>query len=58
MPVRIGNFGTFSAHSVAAKKARNPQNGEPIDVPAKEKIRFKPFTAFKEAVQSKENHAA
>ena len=47
--VRLTKFGTFSQKKVAARTARNPTNGEPIEVPAKEKLGFKPSKATEEA---------
>ncbi len=37
----ITGFGTFLLSRRAARKGRNPKTGEPIDIPAIEKIKFK-----------------
>jgi DNA-binding protein HU-beta len=42
-------FGTFRTQVAKARKARNPRTGEPIDVPEKTVVKFKPAAAFKEA---------
>jgi len=47
--VTLVGFGTFSIVQRKARKARNPQTGEPIDVPAKTVPKFKPSKALKEA---------
>lgn len=40
--VRIQGFGTFSKHHKEAYTGRNPSNGESVDVPAKDVLKFKP----------------
>ena len=45
--VTLVNFGSFNLKTQAARKARNPRTGEPIDVPAKTVVKFKPSAAFK-----------
>lgn len=46
--VTLVGFGSFVAATQAARKARNPKTGEPIDVPAKTVVKFRPAAAFKE----------
>ena len=46
----IGTFGTFSVTKRKARKGRNPQTGEPIQIPARTKAAFSVAKAFKEAV--------
>lgn len=48
--VSLVGFGTFSAADRAARTCRNPQTGEPIDVPAKRVPKFKPSAALKAKV--------
>ena len=48
--VTLVGFGTFLAVPRAARKARNPQTGESIDVPAKTVPKFRPSAAMKEMV--------
>lgn len=43
-------FGTFKLVERAARKGRNPQTGEAIDLPACKTVRFTPSRALKEAV--------
>jgi len=48
--VRIAGFGTFSVVEHAPRKARNPQTGKPIAIPARTVPRFKASAKLKEAV--------
>jgi DNA-binding protein HU-beta len=48
--VTLVGFGTFTVAARKARKARNPQTGEPIDVPAKTVPKFRPSAAMKEMV--------
>lgn len=45
--VPIGCMGKFVVVEQAARKCRNLQTGETIDVPAKKKVKFKPSAAAK-----------
>ena len=38
----ITGFGRFTAKTRAARTARNPRTGEPVEVPAKTTLSFKP----------------
>lgn len=46
--VQLIGFGTFEAHHRNARKGRNPQSGEEIEIPATEVPVFKAGKAFKE----------
>lgn len=46
--VTLVGFGTFSIVQRKARKARNPQTGEAIDVPAKFVPKFKPSKMLKD----------
>lgn len=48
--VAIHGFGSFSVAARAARTARNPTTGEPIQVPAKRAVKFKPAKALKDAL--------
>ena len=48
--VSLAGFGTFKTVNRAARKARNPQTGEEIDVPAKTVPRFKASKILTEAI--------
>jgi len=48
--VGLVGFGTFTAVKRAARKARNPKTGEPVDVPEKVVPKFKASAILKEAV--------
>jgi DNA-binding protein HU-beta len=46
--VRITDFGTFSVSNLPARKGRNPQTGEEIDIAASRAAKFKPGRALKD----------
>lgn len=48
--VTLIGFGSFLISEKKATVARNPQTGEPIEVPEHNAVRFKPAKAFKETV--------
>lgn len=41
--VSLAGFGTFTKSTRAARTGRNPQTGSPIQIAAKEVVKFKPF---------------
>lgn len=49
--VQLIGFGNFEVRSRAARKGRNPQTGEPLDIPASKVPAFKPGKALKDAVK-------
>lgn len=49
--VSIAGLGIFSAKMRAARTARNPRTGEPIQVPAMRVPKFRPAKALKDAVK-------
>ncbi|MFO7768334.1 MAG: HU family DNA-binding protein [bacterium] len=55
--VEIRGFGTFKIKKRAARRARNPRTGEPVDIPAKYVPAFKPSRELKDAVEE-ENEVA
>lgn len=48
--VKMSGFGTFSVTERAARVARNPKTGEPVNVPASKAPKFKPSKTFKDEV--------
>ena len=48
--VSLVGFGNFNQIKRSARKGRNPQTGEEIDIPASKAPKFSPGKAFKEAV--------
>ena len=48
--VRLVGFGTFAVKDRAARSGRNPQTGQPIEIPAAKIPTFKPGKALKDAV--------
>lgn len=45
-------FGSFTPLAKAGRVGRNPRTGEPLDIPAKTIVKFKPGKALAEAVNS------
>jgi len=48
--IRLPSFGVFKVVATAARKARNPQTNEMVDVPAAKRPRFTAGKALKDAV--------
>jgi DNA-binding protein HU-beta len=48
--VTLTGFGTFSVSHRKARKGRNPQTGEEIQIKASTTVKFKPGKRLKEAV--------
>ncbi len=46
--IELRNFGVFELRRRPPRKARNPQTGEPVDVPAKNVVVFKPGRVLEE----------
>jgi DNA-binding protein HU-beta len=51
--VAVTGFGSFERHHLPARKARNPQNGEPVQVPASFRARFRMGENFRELLNGK-----
>ena len=49
--VSVAGFGIFEAKMRAARTARNPRTGEPIEVPAMRVPKFRAAKALKDAVK-------
>lgn len=49
--VQVIGFGTFEVRERAARKGRNPQTGEEIEIPASKVPAFKAGKALKDAVK-------
>lgn len=49
--VQIIGFGNFEVRDRAARKGRNPQTGEEIEIPASKVPAFKPGKGLKDAVK-------
>lgn len=49
--VVVTGFGTFSVRQRAARKGRNPQTGDPIDIPARKTPGFTAGKSLKRAVR-------
>ncbi len=48
--VNLVGFGKFSTIDRSARKCRNPQNGEIMDVPAKKSVKFKAGKCLAETI--------
>ncbi len=46
--VKIQGFGNFKIREKAARKGRNPQNGEPLEISARRVLAFKPSRLLRE----------
>ncbi|MCY7933864.1 HU family DNA-binding protein [Bacillus spizizenii] len=51
--IKVPGVGTFEVRERAARKGRNPQSGEEIDIPATKAPAFKAAKALKDAVKAK-----
>lgn len=51
--VQITGFGTFSTYERAARKGRNPQTGEEIDIPATKVAKFRSSKGLKDLIAGK-----
>jgi DNA-binding protein HU-beta len=51
--VRLVGFGSFKVRESAARKGVNPRDRQPIQVPAKNRVRFSPGKELSEAVVKK-----
>jgi nucleoid DNA-binding protein len=51
--VRLVGFGSFRVRQSAARKGVNPRNGQTIEVPARDRVRFSPGKELADAVSKK-----
>jgi DNA-binding protein HU-beta len=51
--VRLVGFGSFKVRQSAARRGVNPRNGQNIEVPAKDRVRFSPGKELADAVLKK-----
>lgn len=50
--ITINNFGVFKTHERGARIGRNPQTGEPLNIPKKTVPDFVPAKSFKDIVNA------
>ena len=50
--INLVGFGSFSQRARGARRGKNPQTGEEIEIPASNTVAFKPGKALKEAVNA------
>ncbi len=48
--VNLIGFGSFTQRSRSARTGKNPQTGQPMDIPASNTVAFKPGKGLKDAV--------
>jgi len=48
--VALPGFGVFEVRAHGPRTGRNPQTGEPLEIPAGHNVHFKPGKALKESV--------
>jgi len=48
--ITLIGFGTFDVRKREKSKGRNPRTGEPIEIPARNVVKFTPGSKLKEAV--------
>ena len=53
--IEIRGFGSFSLHYRPARSGRNPKSGEPVSLPAKYVLHFKPGKELRERVNNRFN---
>ncbi len=51
--VRLVGFGSFKVRTSAARRGVNPRDRKPIEVPAKDRVRFSPGKELSDAVSKK-----
>lgn len=56
--IELRNFGVFEVKKRAARKARNPRTGDPVNVEAKYVVTFKPGKEMEERVKELEERDA
>lgn len=49
--VVLPGLGTFDVTDLPARTGRNPATGEPVDIPAKRKVRFRAAKNLKELIK-------
>jgi DNA-binding protein HU-beta len=50
--VKLVGFGSFNVIQREARKGRNPQTGEELQIPAKKVVKFKPGASLADGVNS------
>jgi integration host factor subunit beta len=53
--IEIRGFGCFRIHERGSRLGRNPRTGEPVDVPVRKLVRFKPGREIQRALIEKRN---
>jgi integration host factor subunit beta len=53
--IEIRGFGSFCLHALPARTGRNPKTGEPVEIPGKYSVHFKPGKELKELANGSGN---
>ncbi len=56
--IEIRAFGSFTLRSLPARAGRNPATGEPVAIPGRRAIHFKPGAELRERADSSNNRMA
>ena len=54
--IEIRGFGSFCLHALPPRTGRNPKTGEPVEIPGKYSVHFKPGKELKELVNGSCNN--
>jgi len=52
-PVKLTGFGTFTVKAKAARRGRNPQTGEAMEITSRKVLTFKPSPLLREGICAK-----
>ena len=53
-PIQLRGFGTFKVVTTAPRTVRHPATGEPLQVPARRRVRFKPSDKLNALIDDQE----
>ena len=51
-PIKISGFGSFEVRQKQSRRGRNPRTGDPIIIPKRKVLSFKPSQLLKKAINS------
>lgn len=56
--IEIRGFGSFCLHTLPTRIARNPKSGEPVELPARHSVHFRPGKELRGIVNDSRNNSA
>lgn len=56
--IEIRGFGSFALHYLPPRQGRNPKTGDPVAVPGRYRLRFKPGKELQQRANHSENKSA